>query len=75
MFLRTRISTALAKVRLGFLVQLDYLRLADHSHERSDPLRQLRSDVACWSTAARARFASGAREHPEIVLRREGSPI
>jgi hypothetical protein len=20
-----------------------------HSHERSDPLRQLRSDVACWS--------------------------
>ena len=34
------------------LVQLDHLRLADHSHERSDPLRQLRSDVACWSTAA-----------------------
>jgi len=34
------------------LVQLDHLRLAGHSHERSGPLRQLRSDVACWSTAA-----------------------
>lgn len=33
-------------------VQLDHLRLADYLHERSDPLRQLRSDVACWSTAA-----------------------
>jgi hypothetical protein len=37
---------------MAFLVQLDHLRLADHSHERSDPSRQLRSDVACWSTAA-----------------------
>ena len=34
------------------LVQLDHLRLAGHSHERSDPLRQLRSDVACCSRAA-----------------------
>jgi len=32
-------------------------RLADHSHERSDPLRQLRSDVACWSTMQRAPLA------------------
>ena len=30
----------------------DHLRLADHSRERSDPLRQLRSDEACWSRAA-----------------------
>ena len=37
---------------LVFLVQLDHLRLADHLHESSDPLRLLRSDVACWSTAA-----------------------
>jgi hypothetical protein len=42
----------LQSTRWRLLVQLDPLRLADHSHERSDPLRQLRSDIACWSTAA-----------------------
>jgi hypothetical protein len=45
------LSEALAGLK-RLLVQLDHLRLADHSHERSDPLRQLRSDVACWSTPA-----------------------
>jgi hypothetical protein len=42
----------LGQSKCRLLVQRDHLRLADHSHERSDPLRQLRSDVACWSTAA-----------------------
>jgi hypothetical protein len=40
---------------------LDHLRLADHWHERSDPLRQLRSGVALLVDSGNARHSHPAR--------------
>ena len=56
------------------LVQLDHLRLADHSRERADPLRQLRSDVAVVGvsrsarTSCRASVGGAARLRPHTQL-------
>jgi len=47
-----RVSTQSAVCRL--LVQLDELRLGNHSHEPSDALCQLRSDLACCRQRQRA---------------------
>jgi len=45
------------------LVQLDHLRLADHSHKGSDPLGQLRSDVVVVDSGS----AHHSDSHPARV--------
>ena len=52
---------------LRLLVQLDHLRRADHSHERSGPLRHLRSDAACWPTTAPRTIHIRRGERPETL--------